>query len=94
MLSQVPHGKTWMNSTTIKGEYMLRIKTKWTLKRNPKDVQTTSQTFLDVKHYRDYQTIMQKRGYQGDLVEVIDLDNKEKAQVDGDKIIFGGPKNA
>jgi hypothetical protein len=74
-------------------QFMLKITTNWVRTQNPKDQQVTPQHFLDVAHYREYQKTMEKRGYQGKLVEVVNLDTNETAKIDGDKIIFGG-KNA
>jgi predicted HTH transcriptional regulator len=70
---------------------MLKITTNWKRKVNGKpDEQVTPQHFIDVAHYRDYEAAMQKRGFQGELVEVLDLDTNKTAKIEGSKIIFGG----
>jgi hypothetical protein len=69
---------------------MLKITTKWKRQINGKqDEQVTPQHFIDVAHYREYEAVMQKRGFQAELMEVLDLDNNTTAKIEGSKIIFG-----
>lgn len=70
---------------------MLKVTTKWKRQVNGKpDEQVTPQHFMDVAHYREYEATMLKRGFQGELVEVLDLDTNKTATIEGSKIIFGG----
>lgn len=70
---------------------MYKITTNWKRTQRPSDEQVTPQHFIDIPHYREYEATMLKRGYQGELVEVLDLDTNELAQIlEGNKIIFGG----
>ena len=70
---------------------MYKITTNWKRIKVPADSQVTPQHFIDMAHYREYEVIMLKRGYQGELVEVLNLDTNEHAKIEaGNKIIFGG----
>jgi hypothetical protein len=68
---------------------MFKVTTKWKRVKVPQDEQVTPQTFLDIPHYREYEATMAKRGYEGYIEEVVNLDTGKKAEiVDGKKIII------
>lgn len=69
---------------------MLKIKTAWTrnLTNGKKDTMEVEQHFMDVPHYREYQTIMKRRQYQSETLEVTNAITGEKAEVKGETIIF------
>lgn len=65
---------------------LLEIKTIW--KRSETDKQETTQHFMDVAHYRDYEKVMKGRGFTGQTVSVKDTVTGQEAQLDGNKITF------
>ena len=66
---------------------MLKITTNW--KRSEKDQQRTTQHFIDRYQYKTYESTMATRGFQGELIEVIDLDTNKIATIKGNTFQFG-----
>jgi hypothetical protein len=78
---------------------MLKIVTKWSrtiadpVIRKPgvkiTDSQTSTQHFVHVPHYREYQALMKKRGWTGETLSVTDTVTGKTGHIgENDKIVF------